>query len=129
MPNDKDEDLEQALEQIVSESGLGREPRPATSEPSVDFVTGMDFEKQMVTSYPGASDWKVYVRGSKGTEVPAEVLGSEDSLNAWTSLGKRDAGWCVDSYLLPTGEDPLEVRIIIPGRAEPLVLPHPSRRS
>jgi len=129
MPSDKDDDLEHELEQIVKESGLGREPRPATSDPSVAFVTGMDFEKFMVTSHPGATDWRVFVRGAKGTEVPAEVLGSEASLNAWSGLGKDDAGWCVDSYLLPTGEDPLEVRIVIPGRAGPLVLRHPSRRS
>jgi hypothetical protein len=123
------DDLGRELNHIVKESGWAKEERPATPDPrsAISFVTGMDHEKYLVASHPGASEWKLFVRGAKGTEVAAEVVPPGEYLNAWHELGEKEAAWCVDSYLLPRDEDPKDIRIVIPSREEPLVLPHPSR--
>lgn len=121
------DDLDKGIDQIVKESGLAKQPRSGdVVHPCADFMTGMDYEKFLVTSDAGSSQWKVFVRGVNGTEVPAEVVPVGTWLNAWNELAEGQSAWIVDTYLLPSGEAPMEVRILIPGRDEPFILPHPS---
>ena len=132
MPNSEKEndvdDLDKEIEQIVKESGLAKQPRRGdVTHPCDDFMTGMDYEKFLVTSDHGASQWKVFVRGANGTEVAAQVVPVGTWLNAWNVVAEGESAWIVDRYLLPSGEAAQEVRIVIPGRDEAFILPHPNR--
>jgi hypothetical protein len=53
----------------------------------LEFVTGADREKQMVSGDHGAADWTVVLRGTGGSEVPASKLALGSWLSPYRQMG------------------------------------------
>jgi hypothetical protein len=83
-----------------------------------DFVTGAEFEKQMVSGDPGAADWTVVLRGTGGSEVPASKLPPESWLSPYRQMEPGEVAWEVDRYNLQSGEELAAVLIYVPGEEE-----------
>lgn len=95
--------------------------------PQVEFVSGEDFVKYLVTLDPSANDWIVTVRGRSGKEVSAERIANGAWLDRYTQLRSGEVGWIIDSYLLADRAGAWDVLVTRPGDPRPAVFAHPSR--
>jgi hypothetical protein len=102
------------MKKVVGDAGLLRQP----PRHGFEFVTGAEFEKQMVNGDPGAADWTVVLRGTAGSEVPASKLPPESWLSPCRQMGSGEVAWDVDRYNLPRGEEVAAVLICRSGRPE-----------
>jgi hypothetical protein len=90
--------------------------------------TDEDYVKYLHTREPNAEHWLVFVCGDDGSEVEAPVVETKTQwISPYHRIEPGERAWIVDSYLLPDGANPEEIRIYIPGVNEPLRVVHPHR--
>ena len=95
--------------------------------PRVHFITGDDFVKFLQALDPEAPSWQVIVRGRSGIEKEAARVPVGEWLHSFHNVSSSETVWCIDHAILELRDRPFEVEIRIPGRPQPIILPHPEK--
>ena len=96
-------------------------------KPSFSIGYGDDAVRYLCSTDPSAESWRVFVCGEDGSEVTATPVEVGEWMSPYHRIKQGEKAWIVDSYLLPEGARPLEVRIYIPDQEQPIRIEHPQR--